>query len=345
LNRLIAFEDKPKDYDAWNIDADFENVSWNLESAQKIEVICPENEIIVEITRKFNSSTIHQSVVFRGDDRRIDFRTRADWHEHQILLKAAFPVDVDSKKISCEIQYGSLQRNLTRETTWDKAKFECCAHKWIDITDDSGGFGVAILNDSKYGYDAKEKLMRLTLIKSGIFPNPNADQGKHEFVYSLLPHKGGISEGKVIERARLLNFESHSYVPEQISGSVCARELSKVEVCDEKYCATGRIDIEWLEKIEDSILELPETSGVFIDAIKMAEDGDAVIIRLYEGYGEARTVKGILFGGIDTVPVDVTCCDLLEKEISDEQISFDKGTKTISFELKPYEIKTIRAEI
>ena len=315
LNRLIAFEDKPKDYDAWNIDEDFENISWNLCDLAGIEVKGDQkgneniSEIRVEIDRKFRASTIHQSVIFYSDNRRIDFKTKADWHEHQTLLKAAFPVDVESKEISCEIQYGSLKRNLTRDNSRDKAKFECCAHKWIDITDESGDFGVAILNDCKYGYDAKEKLMRLTLIKSGIFPNPNADQGEHEFTYSLYPHSGGVAEGKVIEEARRLNFESHYYIP--------------------------------VTNLEKRIVDFSSEEGIFVEAVKYAENSDAIIVRIYEGYGIDHKVKAQLFADIPVALSKATICDLLENE-TEEEISFDKENKTVEFALKPYEIKTIK---
>ncbi|MCR5557112.1 MAG: hypothetical protein K6F75_06085 [Butyrivibrio sp.] len=338
INRLIAFEDKPKDYDAWNIDANFEDISRNIEDVDKISIEgfdqngCRvvavsdlsvsgakgdqkgnENisEIRVEIDRKFRASTIHQSIIFRENSRRIDFKTKADWHEHQTLLKTAFPVDVDAKEISCEIQYGSLKRNLARDNDRDKAKFECCAHKWIDITDDSGEFGVAILNDCKYGYDAKEKLMRLTLIKSGIFPNPNADQGEHEFTYSLYPHKGGVAKGKVIEQARDLNFSSHYYIS--------------------------------VEDIEKSIVDFSSEDGVFVEAVKYAEDSNDIIVRIYEGYGIDHEVKAQLFKDINVSLGGATICDLLEND-TQEEISFDKENKTIEFALKPYEIKTIKIQ-
>lgn len=350
LNRLIAFEDKPKDYDAWNIDADFEKVSWNLISIDNMTVRCFDklgrevtgakgdqkgNEIVseihVDIDRKFNSSAIHQCIVFKKAQKRIDFKTSADWHEHQILLKAAFPVEVKSDKIRCEIQYGDFVRSLKRDSSWEKAKFECCAHKWMDIADDSGDYGVAVLNDCKYGYDAKEKLMRLTLIKSGIYPNPNADQGKHEFTYSLLPHKGDRIDGNVIEEARELNFEGHYYLPE---GAIRAYSGDN----------NDRNKVAAVSAIEKGILDISGEKGIFIEAIKPAEDGNALILRMYEGYGTDHDAKGLLFKDISICPIKVTVCDLLEKD-TDEEISFDKDKKTIAFKLKPYEIKTIKVEL
>ena len=353
LNRLIAFEDKPKDYDAWNIDADFEKTSWNLDKLEEIRAVCFDTfgneikgeqkgneaiaEIHVEIDRKFNASTIHQTIIFRRNQRRIDFRTRADWHEHQVLLKAAFPVNVQSDKIRCEIQYGDITRSLKRDTAWEKAKFECCAHKWIDITDESGDWGVAILNDCKYGYDAKEKLMRLTLIKSGIFPNPNADQGEHEFTYSLLPHKGGVAEGGVIEQARRLNQESHYYLPKEFAARKhgCA---GGTDITDTRSAA------DLVNRLESEIIDFSDAKGVFVEAIKIAESGKSLVIRIYEGYGKNHDVRAQLFKNLGKCPQKVTMCNLLEKD-TDEEISFDKDRKIVGFKLKPYEIKTIRLEL
>ena len=352
LNRLIAFEDKPKDYDAWNIDADFEKTFWNLDKLEKMQVVCLDrsgneikgvqkgndtvSEIHVEIHRKFNSSNIHQTIVFRKNQRRIDFRTKADWHEHQILLKAAFPVNVQSDKIRCEIQYGDITRSLKRDTTWEKAKFECCAHKWIDITDDSVSYGVAVLNDCKYGYDAKEKLMRLTLIKSGIFPNPNADQGEHEFTYSLLPHKGNVAKGEVIEQARRLNFETHYYLPKEFSifGQGSIKGVDDLSAVSAATLVNG---------IESEIIDFSGSKGVFVEAVKIAEEKESLIIRIYEGYGLSHDVRGKLFKNHDICLKNAVVCDLLEND-TDEEISFDRDTKAIGFKLKPYEIKTIRLE-
>lgn len=310
LNRLIAFKDVPKDYDCWNIDSDFEDEFENVLSVDSIQA---ENDKVV-IERSFRSSKIRQEIIFYQDSKRIDFKTRVSWHEHQTLLKAAFPVDVEAKEIRCEIQYGNLVRNLTRDNSFDKAKFECCAHKWIDITSEDGSYGVAILNDCKYGYDAKEKLMRLTLIKSGIFPNPEADQGEHEFTYSLLPHKGDYIKGSVNEEAINLNLNSHLF------------------------------DAEIFERAKNAIINLENAKGVFISAIKMAEDSNDIIIRFYDGYGLERDIRFGLFEGVDSEILEVKECNLLEEnlEASESDSSFDKDKKEMSMHIRPYDIRTIK---
>ncbi len=330
LNRLIAFEDKPLEYDAWNIDADFEKTSWDIVKAEKVELRIygdakqgkdAEGTIEVCVERKFRESTIWQTICFYQDSRRIDFKTKVDWHQHQTLLKAAFPVDIETDNIDCEIQFGSIKRSLKRETTWEKAKFECCAHKWIDMSEKDASYGVAVLNDSKYGYDAKDKLMRLTLIKSGIFPNPNADQGEHEFTYSLFPHLGDYRKGRVIEEARTLNESIHYYKPE------CCEDTSK------------------LIEVEKQIIEITGAEGVFVDAIKLSEDSKDVIIRLYEGYGETKSVKAALFKDLSVKVSQVYECDLLEKAVDNADLDFNLATNELSFEIKPFEIRTFRLKI
>ncbi|WP_051538295.1 alpha-mannosidase [Butyrivibrio proteoclasticus] len=311
LNRLIAFKDVPKEYDCWNIDADFEDEFYDITDLQELSI----NSDSILVKRKFRDSIIEQRILFYEDSKRIDFKTHVDWHEHQILLKAAFPVDVDAKTINCEIQYGHLTRNVVRENKWDKAKFECCAHKWIDMTCEDGSYGVAILNDCKYGYDAKENLMRLTLLKSGIFPNPNADNGPADFTYSLYPHKGSFDEGGVIEEAYKLNYESHLF------------------------------DYTTYLKARNAIIELIDSKGVFLEAVKLSEDGEDIIVRMYEGYGKEHKVKAKLLTGVSKDIEGVYFCDLLENPTDDGEISFNRDSREAAFDIKPFEIKTIRIAI
>lgn len=132
-----------------------------------------------------------------NDIPRIDFNNKIDWKEKQILLKVAFPVDIHADKATYEIQFGNIERPTHWNTSWDYARFEVPAHKWADLSE--GGYGVSLLNDSKYGYDIKDLVMRLTLLKSAIYPNEEADKEIHEFVYSLYPHKGDWKDGNTVK--------------------------------------------------------------------------------------------------------------------------------------------------
>ncbi len=313
LNRLTAFEDKPKDYDAWNIDSNFEDVSWDITSLDNMETGLDENGAFVEIHRTFRESKIHQKIRFYEDSRRIDFETKVDWHQHQTLLKAAFPVAVEATDLTCEIQYGSLKRKLARETSIEKAKFECCAHRWIDMTADLGDYGVAIINDCKYGYDAKPGLMRQTLIKSGIFPNPDADQGEHIFTYSLMPHKGDFRQGGVIEEAEALNSKNLCYHP-----------------APEDAIVLDQSDL------ERDIIDFGEVTGVYVGAIKKAESSDDLIIRIYEAHGKKH--KGVIkfLQGF----ADINLCSICECNLLEEPILPGVNGKEMPFSIEPYEIKT-----
>ena len=138
-----------------------------------------------------------------AQERRIDFRTRVDWHESHRLLKAAFPIDVLAAQVRCEVQYGHVLRSTTANLPHDRARFEFCAHKWICV--EEAGFGAALLNDSKYGHDVRGSTMRLTLLRSPKAPDPDADMGIQEFTYSLLPYSGSFSVENVVRAAYSLN--------------------------------------------------------------------------------------------------------------------------------------------
>src|SRR5262249_30252000 len=156
----------------------------------------------VEIKRRYRRSQIRQKIYVYHDDKRVDFDTLIDWHEQHILLKAAFPVNVLSPVATFDVQWGNVQRPTHRNTSWDWARFESCAHKWADLSECN--YGVALLNDCKYGYDIHANVIRLSLLKSATSPDPTADQGEHVMIYSLLPHLGDWRAG-VIPTAYDLN--------------------------------------------------------------------------------------------------------------------------------------------
>src|SRR5205814_8119174 len=146
--------------------------------------------------------TITQRILIHADIPRIDFPTRVDWRERQTLLKAAFPVTVNSPRATFDIQWGNVERPTHWNTSWDWARFETCAHKWIDLSE--GDYGVSLLNDCKYGHDVRNNVMRISLLRSPTRPDPEADQGEHRFAYTLLPHRGSWDE-TTINAAYALN--------------------------------------------------------------------------------------------------------------------------------------------
>lgn len=221
------------------------------------------------------------------------------------MLKVAFPVDIRSPHATYEIQYGHLQRPTHTNTSWDLARFEVCAQKWADLSEP--GYGVALLNDCKYGHDIHGNVMRLSLLRAPISPDPLADRGHQRFTYALLPHAGDIREGRVIEAAYALN------VP------LVVREVKP---------AAGTLPP------AHSFFAV-DRPGAVIEAIKVAEDGNgAIIVRLYEAEGARGPVKLTT-----TLPVRKAWrADLLENQV--EPLALKNGS--LRLDLKPFEIVTVK---
>lgn len=309
-NQLIAFEDRPLNFDAWDIDLFYEEKPYPLSEAASVRVI-EEGPIraTIEVVRPFMASRVTQRISLWRHSARIDFATEIDWHEHQTILKAAFPVAINSAQATYEIQFGHIQRPTHRNTSWDMARFEVCAHRWIDLSE--SGYGVSLLNDSKYGHDVHDNVMRLTLLKSGVSPDPEADQGLHRFTYSLLPHQGDWREAGVERRAYELN------VP-----------VLLVQRTTQPTAANAPSSASFLQT---------DCPHIIVETVKPAEDGDGLIVRLYEAHnrrGKAtlRFASSIVFAQE---------CNLLEKPQGEAQYE----GKTLSFAVRPFEIKTFRVHL
>jgi len=304
-NVLQAFEDRPMNWENWDIDIYYKRKLWEVNDLVSAELA--ENGPLrscIRLERRFCDSRIEQYIYLYRDIPRIDFRNRVDWKEKNILLKAAFPVAVNANRATYEIQYGNVERETHNNTSWDVAKFEVCAHKWADLSE--GAYGVSLLNDCKYGYDIEDGVMRLTLIKSGTYPNPEADLGQHEFTYSLYPHKGTWREADTVPMAYNLNVPMRAVLEE---------------------AHPGRLDSAY------SLLSL-DRDNCMVEAVKKAEEGDGVIIRLYE-YKNMREAVGMTFGKEIEVCYE---CDLMECNEKEVEVS----RNSISFEILPYEIKTFK---
>jgi len=307
-NVIQAFEDKPHNYDAWDINIYYQEKMWEVNDIESIE-ITEEGPIraCLKIKKRFLDSTIVQNIYVYNDSPRIDFSNTIDWKEEQILLKAAFPVDIHSEKATYEIQYGNVERPTHWNTSWDYARFEVCAHKWADLSE--GDYGVSLLNDCKYGYDIKDNTMRLTLLKSANEPNPDADKEIHEFVYSLYPHAGDWKKAGTVAMAYTLNCPMYAKIEEAHTGEL-PQELSFVQVNKE---------------------------NVIIEVVKQAEDSEEIVVRMYECYNKRATVKVSFFKLLD----EVKECDLMENNIE----SITKNENSFEFEIKPYEIRTFKVKV
>ncbi len=218
-NLLQAFVDKPERWDAWNIDANFEEHKWDLDQADEVKLL--ENgplRAIIRIKKHFQNSTFIQDVTLDAGSPRVDVNMQVEWHEKHILLKVAFPVSAHSDKATYEIPYGSVERPTTRNTPAEKAQFEVPGMRWADISDDKHGF--SLLNNSKYGYDAKGNVLRLSLLRSPEWPDPHADEGHHEFTYSLYPHAGSWREALTVRQGYELNYKLLAMQTERHEGAL-----------------------------------------------------------------------------------------------------------------------------
>ncbi len=185
-NQLQTFVDTPKDYDAWNIDPGTLDHMTPIDKADSVELVekGPLREA-VRVTRTWQHSKFVQEIMLYAGSDEVVVANDIDWHETHVLLKAAFPLRATSQKATYEIPYGSIERPTTRNNSWEQAKFEVPALRWADLGDGQHGF--SLINESKYGYDDKDNVLRLTLLRSPTWPDPEADRGHHHFSYALYP--------------------------------------------------------------------------------------------------------------------------------------------------------------
>jgi alpha-mannosidase len=301
---LQLHDDNPARWDAWEIDSDYMKQRVDLVDLSRQQVEVPGGlRGAVRFTRNFGSSHFTQRMVLDAGSRVLRFECDVDWREEHKLLKVAFPVAVHSPRATYEIQFGHVERTTHANTSWDQARFEVCGHRWADLGE--AGYGVALLNDCKYGYDIRGSVMRLSLLRAPTHPDPTADRGSHRFTYALMPHPGDFREAGVIAAAEDLN------APLSIArGNLPAGERrSLVEV---------------------------DRPQVVVEAIKRAEDSDATIVRLYEAWGGRCRARLRT-----TLPASrAFLCDLLERER--EEVAVRDGV--IDVDLTPFKILTLKLQ-
>ena len=306
-NLLQTFVDKPKQWDAWNIDADFEKQHWDLDKADEVKLIeSGPLRAVIEVKNHFQNSTFVRDIILTAGSPRIDVKMEAEWHEKHILLKVAFPVSAHSDKATYEIPFGSVERPTTRNTPAEQAQFEVPAQRWADISD--AKHGLSLLNDCKYGYDAKGNVLRLSLLRSPESPDPHADEGHHAFTYSMYPHAGGWKEALTIRRGYELNYKLISLPAERHEGKLAP---------------------------EHSFLQVQQ-DNIIVSALKKAEDDKGLIVRFYEWEGKEGPVTVQVPPGADSASET----DLMEKPLS----TLPVNSGAIKVPTKPYEIKTIKIQ-
>ena len=309
-NQFLAFEDRPKKWDAWDIDIYYEDTCWLSDPAASITIV--EHgplRATLEITRRILHSDYTQRISLSCYSPELRFETTIDWRESCTLLKAAFPIEVLSPTATYEIQWGNVERPTHWNTSWDWARFETCAQKWVDLSE--GGYGVSLLNDCKYGHDIKDNVMRLSLLRAPTAPDPNADRGEHHFTYNLFPHAGRWGTA-TIAAAYALN---DPFIISRIS-SMTDTPLTSL----------------WLA--EKQSLIAVDRENIVIETIKWAENGDGLIVRLYESQRQRGNVT--LSTSFPIARAEIV--NLLEET----QEKLAHADRQVSLPIKPYQIVTLR---
>ncbi len=305
-NEIRVYPDHPDVYDAWE---------WQEYSLDEYKVITEVSsvEIIedgarrgIRIVRPFMNSSLAQTIWFYDDIAKLDFETVANWQNHHHMVKAAFPVDIHTSKATYEIQYGTIERPTHKNTSWDKAKFEVCAHKYADLSE--GAYGVALMSDCKYGYDIHDGVMQLSLFKTPTSPTENADIGEILFTYSLCPHNGTLAESNIPALAYDLNNPMFAVEATGVN-TILPEEYSMVSVNKE---------------------------NLLCEVIKEAEDSDATILRFYE----SKNIKTTAEISLGFHAEHCYLCDLMENEL--EELPIVKGKVTVP--VHGFEILTLKVK-
>lgn len=329
INQLVLYDDRPRAWEAWDIDYE------HLATARPVEGRADFTEALgdgtlrgeIVVTRPIGkTSRITQRYVLEADSPRLDIHTRVEWNEERTLLRATFRVDVRSMMATYDLSMGFIQRVTHVNTPWDKAKFEVCAHRWMDLSEHGGG--VAILNNGKYGHSCHGNSLGLTLLRSPMFPCPDADKGIHEFTYSIMPHVGDWRTAGVDRQAALLNDPMVSIeLPKGRGGSPDVGPMTR---------GTSWSPIE---------IECDGSAAVEVTALKRAENGEGLILRFVETHGGRGTVRITWkVGGEHVSAVDLlerannasTACDL-------PAIRHDSQGRVTTAPLRPFGIVTLRS--
>jgi len=307
-NQLQTFKDTPKDYDAWNIDPGTLDHMTPIEKVDSVQLIEKgPMRAVIRVSRTWQSSKFVQDIQLYANADTVDVINDIDWREAHVLLKAAFPLAASGPMATYEIPYGTIDRPTTRNNSWEQAKFEVPAMRWADLGDGQHGF--SLLNEAKYAYDAKDNVLRLSLLRSPTWPDPEADRGHQHFSYALYPHAGTWKQALTERRGYQYNYELRA---EQVTSHTGTLPL------EHSYASVA-----------------PE--NVVLTAIKKAEDDNGLIFRVFEWAGKHSEVTF-------TVPAGATAAtetNLMEKPLgSPLPLSGNKVTVPIS----PYEILSIRVD-
>jgi alpha-mannosidase len=305
-NQLWAYVDRPRAWDAWDIDETYENAGLEIVDVDSIEVV-EEGPLraAVRVTRTWRDSRFVQTYRLMAGSSRVDIDTHIDWHERLMLIRALFPTTIRSHEATFETMFGVQKRATHRNTTWERARFEAGAHRFVDLSEPE--YGVALLNDAKYGHNAIDGTLGISLVRGPLHPDPFADEGEHRFTYSFFPHTGNWVEGGVTREARALN------APLVVTAA-------GADASDRPAWVTST-------GIE-----------VGLGALKRAHDRDGIVLRVYEPHGSRGRAALTFADG----PTTVSRVTILEDPAEGSEIDVDGDTA--SFEIGPFEVVSLLIE-
>jgi alpha-mannosidase len=308
---LELARDQPVEYDAWDLE------SWTREQGRAITggivTVEAEGPLVgrIRVERRFGPSTVVTTYELRAESRQLDIHLDIDWHHDEHLLSMAFPIDVRSDTAACDVQFGVTYRPTHPSSPWDAAKFEVCAHRYVSIAEPS--FGVAVLNNGRYGHAVFGGAIRVSLARAAKYPDPDADHGRHRVSLALRPHDGDLAV--VRAAAELFNTPVELLVGSGSGGVAQSRPVIEIVGEDGKAAL-----------------------GVEVDAIKLADDGSGqLIVRLHEAIGD-RTQISLR---ARTRIAATWWCDLMEIRQRGEEV----GDGIVTITLRPFEIVTLRLEL
>ncbi|MCB1692648.1 MAG: alpha-mannosidase [Pseudomonadales bacterium] len=304
-NVFKLYEDQPLAYEAWDIDA-FYLEKAPTHPALVESILVTEGPLITTLRQTWQGEgfSIIQHISVRAHSRIIEFETEVDWQPDQKMLRVDFPVNIRADHANYEIQFGHISRPTHMNTSWDMARFEVVAHKWADLS--QSNYGVALLNDCKYGHRIHGNTISLNLLRSPRSPDPEADRHKHSFRYALYPHPGNLVEAGVVQRAWEFN------VPALVTST---RPRQGVQAASDSFVSC-------------------DAENVIVDTVKKAEDGNDIIVRLYEAWGIDAPVTLSLNRRV----AEVAEVDLMEENPVPIKLSGDR----IRLQVSPFEIRTLR---
>ncbi|MCQ2786933.1 MAG: glycosyl hydrolase-related protein, partial [Bacilli bacterium] len=304
INKFMTYEDTPYKYDNWEITPYYKQKKYHLDGLANFASINEGDRRGFKITRHYYKSKIVQYVYLYNAISRVDFVNQISWKEKRQLLKIHFPMNVKCEQARFDIQFGSIARNTKPKNSYDEAKFEVCGQKWVDMSD--GKFGVALLNDSKYGYGVDGNDLSLTVLKSGSYPFDEASDICPEFKFALFPHTGDYKNDEVVKEAYVFNRPGLLYQNKNVKG---------------------------YQNVKRSFVSL-NTPNVIVETVKRAHNEKAYMIRGFETAGSAHDVSL----NVNVPFKKAYLADLMENNLKALPIS--KGV--IKLKVKPFEIFTIK---